>query len=287
MKMQMFDLGRAPGHRIAATYARGSGDLLFCIHALGCSHHSYRHWESQSALRGYSFLAPDLFGFGASDRSERFSYTMQDHAELCAELLGHFDYEHLHIVAHSMGGAIALLLPAELLDSADSFANIEGNLTPADCGIASRRAAGVSFEQFQADILPDFKVRFAQYASFDVVSPYAYYRSSQSLVEWTDSGMLLDKFLNLPCRSCYIYGDENGDQPSVAATRLVRQIEIPHSGHFPMEDNQLPFMRSSQSSVRVPTSFLGDPTPRPLGQEMAVIGTDGVAQLELSLHTIG
>jgi pimeloyl-ACP methyl ester carboxylesterase len=241
VKIQMLNLGPAPGYAIAAAYAQGSGDLLLCIHALGCSHHSFRDWENQSALRSFTFLAPDLLGFGASDRSDSFSYTMEDHAEICAELLGHFDYERLHIVAHSMGGAIALLLPPDLLDSAESFANIEGNLTPADCGIASRRAADVSFEQFQADVLPDFKIRFARYASLDMASPYAYYRSSQSRVQWSDSAILLDKFLNLRCRSCYIYGDENRGQPSIAATRTVQQIEVPNSGHFPMEDNPTGF----------------------------------------------
>ena len=140
MKLQKFILSPPNDYEIAAVYSKGSGDLLFCIHGLGCSHNSFRSLEGQSELKDYSFLAVDLFGFGNSGRSDEFSYSMEDHAEICAALLQQFSYERLHLLAHSMGGAIALLLPPNILDSVESFANIEGNLIAADCGIASRRA---------------------------------------------------------------------------------------------------------------------------------------------------
>ena len=116
---------------------------------------------------------------------------MQDHAKICAEILQQVDYERLHLVVHSMGGAIALLLPSKILDSAESFANIEGNLISEDCGIVSRQVAEASFEEFNTKILPEHKLQFAGYAPFNLTSPSAYYRSAQSLVEWSDSRKLL------------------------------------------------------------------------------------------------
>jgi hypothetical protein len=54
MKLQTFKVG---DYEIAATYSKGSGDLLFCIHGLGSSHDSFRYLEGQSAFNGYSILA--------------------------------------------------------------------------------------------------------------------------------------------------------------------------------------------------------------------------------------
>jgi len=214
---------------------------LFCIHSLTRSRDSFRQLESHSEFSNCSILIPDLLGFGLSDKPEDFLYTIQDHAEICAELLQQVEYKRLHLVAHSMGGAIALLLPSKTLDSAESFANVEGNLIAEDCGIVSRQIADVSFEVFIEKILPEHQFQFSGSESFNLISPSAYYRSAQSLVEWSDSGKLLNKFLNLPCRKVYFYGEENRNHPTVSATIKMRQIEIKKSGHYLMEDNPTDF----------------------------------------------
>lgn len=223
---------------------------MFCIHSLTRSRDSFRHLESHSEFRSCSILAPDLLGFGSSDQPEDFSYTMQDHAKICAQILLQVDYERLHLVAHSMGGAIALLLPSKILDSAESFANIEGNLTAEDCGIVSRRIVEASFEEFNEKILPEHTLQFAGYAPFNLTSPSAYYRSAQSLVEWSDSRKLLNEFLKLRCRKAYFYGEENRNHPTVLATKSVRQIEIKKSGHYLMEDNPTDFYTELSRFIR-------------------------------------
>ena len=240
MKLQTFRVSLSKDYDIAAAYAKGSGDLLFCIHGLGCNHAVYRHIEAQPVLQSCSFLVPDLYGSGSSGRSDQFSYSMEDQAEICAGLLREFTYERLHLVAHSMGGAIALLLPPHVLDSAQSFANVEGNLIAEDC-FASREVAEIPFGQFEAEMVPKLHLKYDEYVSFDLSSPLAYHRSARSLVEWSDSGKLLRKFLDLRCRKSYFYGDKNRDHPTVSATRSVPQVLIERSGHFMMEDNPTDF----------------------------------------------
>ena len=140
-----------------------------------------------------------------------------------------------------MGGAIALLLPSKILDSIVSFANIEGNLIAEDCGIVSRQIAEASFKEFKAKIYPEHKLKFADYSPFNLTSPSAYYRSAQSLVKWSDSRKLLNKFLRLRCRKAYFYGEQNRNHPAVSATRNLQQIEIKKSGHYLMDDNPKDF----------------------------------------------
>ena len=238
MKLQTFTVG---DQKLAAAYSAGSDDLVFCIHGLGCSHSSFRQIFESSALKGCSLLCVDLLGFGASDKPLHFSYSMQEHAALCEQLLQQLDFRRLHIVAHSMGGAVGLLLSPKILENLASFANVEGNLIAEDCGVASRKAATVSFEKFQDEILPELKVQFGSYGSLDEALPEAFYRSAQSLVEMSESGKLLDKFLSLSCPKTYIFGDENRNHPTVLATKSVPQVEVSRSGHFPMIDNPIEF----------------------------------------------
>lgn len=222
--------------------ARDAGeDLLFFVHGLGCSKDSFHHFWNRSDFDDYSVLAPDLVGFGDSAKSESFSYTMEAQARICAEILTKFSDKNLHIIAHSMGGAVALLLPDEILNGAKTFVNVEGNLIGADCGIASRKIISVSPAVFESDILPELRDKFNSlgegYAAMDSASAYALYQSAESLVAWSDSNKLLEVFLALPCRKAYFYGEENAEHLTVASVGDVPKVKIKQSGHFPMNDN--------------------------------------------------
>ena len=162
--------------------ARDAGeDLLFFVHGLGCSKDSFHHFWNRSDFDDYSVLAPDLVGFGDSTKSESFSYTMEAQARICAEILTKFSDKNLHIIAHSMGGAVALLLPDEILNGAKTFVNVEGNLIGADCGIASRKIISVSPAVFESDILQQLRDKFNSlgegYAAMDSASADALYQS--------------------------------------------------------------------------------------------------------------
>jgi pimeloyl-ACP methyl ester carboxylesterase len=216
-------------------------DMLVFIHGLGCSKVSFHHFWHNSRLGHFSALAPDLIGFGGSDKPKGFSYTMEAQAKVCADILATFPKKHLHIVAHSMGGAIGLLLPDEILNRVQTFVNVEGNLIDADCGIVSRKIASTPADRFKTDLLPRMQRAFNQlgdgYADIDSCSPQALYLSAQSLVDWSDGGKLLQRFRRLGCRRVYFFGDENEGHPTLSHLEDIDQIKISGSGHFPMNDN--------------------------------------------------
>ncbi len=106
--------------------------MLLLLHGIGCSKESFRDIWFRDEFSDYSIISLDLLGFGNSSKSDKFSYKMEDHASVCAKVVNEISSKKVHIIAHSMGGAIGLLLPASLLNSALTFANLEGNLISED-----------------------------------------------------------------------------------------------------------------------------------------------------------
>lgn len=224
---------------------RGPEWLLF-VHGLACSMSSFDGvWQRPLLTERLSVLATDLPGFGRSSRPREFSFAMQDQAEVLAALLEHCGAERVHIVAHSMGGAPALLLAHRLGARLESFVNVEGNLAPADCGMISRRTARGSFERFLRIGLPALKtavrqsdqpamVPFGEWLA--LADPWAFWRSSVSLVEWSDGGELLRIFRELRARRGYVYGEQSALTAVLDLLADVERIAVPGSGHFVMQD---------------------------------------------------
>jgi pimeloyl-ACP methyl ester carboxylesterase len=231
---------------LAHKYRDGGSELVFFLHGLGCSKESFsRVWEMEG-YKKYSLLAVDMAGHGGSPRPEDFSYSMEAHADACISLLKGKEFKKLHIAAHSMGGAVGLLLADELPDRLASFVSVEGNLTGADCGLVSRKTAmypeadfaGVKFSRFieANEKASDPSLRLWA-GMLRKCSPLAFHKSAASLVEWSDSGKLLEKFLELRCRKAYIYGERNSGMDVLSMMKSIETISVPGSGHFVMNDN--------------------------------------------------
>jgi len=241
-----------------AAYLREAGpELLFLIHGLGCSKDSFHHLWNYHPFDNYSVMAVDLAGFGNSSKSRNFSYTMEAQAQICAEILSEFSEKKLHIVAHSMGGAVALLLPHKVLERTETFVNVEGNLIAEDCDIAGRKIISVPPDIFAKNVLPevhDLFKRFGHgYTAIDDTSADALYRSARSLTAWSDSKKLLELFLGLTCRKAYFYGEDNAEHPTIASIGNVTKVMIKRSGHFPMNDNPEDFYGTLHQFVTTAT----------------------------------
>ena len=229
------------GYKLSVQYRNcQSDDLIVFIHGLGCSSASfYKAWDF-NRLANYSLLAFDLPGFGLSEKPEKYSYSMQDQADLCQKLLEQFRVKRVHMVAHSMGGAIGLLLVQKFLSH--SFINVEGNLISEDCGLFSRNTIEISEQDFVKQGFFDLRQLTDGYKEncFDLVNttPEAFYRSAKSLVQWSDSGKLLDIFNQLTVPALYVYGQDNASMPILQRLNVqTKTIQIPASGHFPMIEN--------------------------------------------------
>jgi len=238
-----------------------SREFTVFIHGLGCTKESFDDvWNFTSLFKDFSLLTFDLIGFGDSSQPKDFSYTMEDQAEICKVLLDEFKPDKVHIVAHSMGGAVGLLLAEKIGDTAASFMNIEGNLISEDCGPLSRKATSVSFDEFNKRVFNELKsaVRLSGDKSSQLWATWceksdalAYYKTSRSLVEWSESGNLLKKFKALKTNKAYFYGVKNSQMEIVDRLHPIRKISISNSGHFPMVDNPQEFYLTLAETLRI------------------------------------
>jgi len=227
------------GATIRARHLDRGGETIVFLPGLGCSMKYYDCIWNDRSLKEVSLLAVDHLGFGISDKPEYFDYKLEHHAENLIRLLLRLGIEHYHLVGHSMGGAIAVLLLEE--SEVDSFVNVEGNLTELDGALVSRKTAAVPEQTFVDHDFDELKREFPDfpdgYFSLSKASPRGFYRSACSLVEWSASEKLLARYKAFTGPKCYMFGDKNFDAPSLPFLHGIDTISVSGSGHFPMVDN--------------------------------------------------
>ncbi|MCY6355935.1 alpha/beta fold hydrolase [Clostridium sp. ZS2-4] len=223
-----------------------NNELIFLIHGLGCSKESFEDIWHYSLFDDYSILTVDLVGFGNSSKPHDFSYAIEEQANICKLLLDKFQHPKIHIVAHSMGGAVGLLLAESIKDRLATFINVEGNLVSEDCRFVSRRTIGFPLQDFKDNKF--HKMKSASEASensgirlwgkmLENSDPLGFYKTSKSLVEWSDSSRLLQIFNNLGLNKIYIHGDKNSQMDVLNQLLSIKKISISNSGHFVMNEN--------------------------------------------------
>lgn len=220
-------------------------DLIVFLHGLGCSRRSFDNVIQTGLPNKYSLLNIDLIGFGESEKPTEFDYKMESQAEIVSDLLDEFEEYSYHLVLHSMGGAVGLLLEDDVLKNTVSIANLEGNLIGADCNMLSRKIIKFSEDKYVRSVFSKHLRMFSRYPQieFQNSSAVAVYRSSESLVEWSDSGELLKRFKTFPGNKSYFWGEQNNGMEVLGLLDPIRKIEIPDAGHFMMTDNPEHFGR--------------------------------------------
>lgn len=81
------------------------------------------------------------------------------------------------------------------------------------------------------------------------------------MVELSDNGGLMDRFLALPLPTMFMYGEQNNTLSSLPhlAANGVELAEIPHCAHFPMYSNAPEMWSRITTFVTHPAAV---PTPR-------------------------
>jgi pimeloyl-ACP methyl ester carboxylesterase len=84
----------------------GGGDVLLCIHGFPtASWDWYKIWEP--LRERFRLIAPDMIGFGFSDKPMSYTYSIDDQATLHEELLAKVGVDRIDILAHDYGDSVA------------------------------------------------------------------------------------------------------------------------------------------------------------------------------------
>ncbi len=107
---------------IATNYLEaGEGDPVVLLHGSGPGVSAYANWRLTlpSLSRTHRVVAPDLVGFGFTERPAGARYDLATWAEQVVGLLDALGLERAHLVGNSFGGAIALRVASRHPDRVD------------------------------------------------------------------------------------------------------------------------------------------------------------------------
>jgi pimeloyl-ACP methyl ester carboxylesterase len=85
----------------------GKGEPLILLHGLGASNYSWRYTVPELA-KHYDVFAPDLPGFGRTDKPWDFDYSIHGLHTWVLALMDHFELKSARFAGNSMGGVLSL-----------------------------------------------------------------------------------------------------------------------------------------------------------------------------------
>jgi pimeloyl-ACP methyl ester carboxylesterase len=244
----------------------GSGDeTVLLIHGSGPGVTSYANWRLVMSALATKFrvIAPDMVGFGFSERPENVDYGVQTWADQVIGLIDALGIEKTSLVGNSFGGAIALRIATQHPERIDKLvlmgsmgvtfpiteglervwgyeASFENMRKVLDVFAYSRELVNDELAQvrYEGSIQPGFQ------DSFSSMFPAPRQR-------WVDAMCTPEEDIRrLPHRTLIIHGREDQVIPVQTSLRLNELIDnadlsvYSHRGHWSMIERNADFNRS-------------------------------------------
>jgi hypothetical protein len=127
-----------------------------------------------------------------------------------------------------MGGLVAMEMINQSPPQVLSFINLEGNLTLDDCFITGK-ILEYSLGEFLASERVKFEESLLEFPSylkeFRKASSIALYKSAEDTVRLSSNPRLIEDFMALPNKKCFVYGEKNkGKYPAEA---ILHNHDVP------------------------------------------------------------
>ncbi len=244
------------GDRIRWAELPGREPTRVYVHGLGATSPAYfAEIAVHPLLASHRSLLIDLLGHGISDRPTTFDYTLEGHADALAEALTSAGVGDAELIAHSMGGSVAIVLAARHPHLVSRLVLVDANLDPIPRRPGSAGSSGIaaySEQEFLADGWQEVRDRVGAHwwATMRLAGREALHRSAFHLTRGT-SPTMRELLLDLRIPRTFLLPEADGPLPG--ADKLVESgvavVAIPDCGHNIMLDNPDAFARATATAL--------------------------------------
>jgi pimeloyl-ACP methyl ester carboxylesterase len=243
----------------------GTGDPVVLIHGSGPGVTSYANWRLvlPALAENFRVLAPDMVGFGFSERPTNIQYGVQTWADQVVGLMDTLELPTAHLVGNSFGGAIALRIATQHPDRVGKLVLMGSMGVPFPITEGLERVWGYepSFENMRKvldvfaysrdlvnDELAEVRYRGSIQPGFQESFAAMFPAPRQRWVEAMCTPE--DDIRRLPHRTLIVHGREDQVIPVQTSLRLMELIDnadlsvFSHCGHWSMIERTEDFNRS-------------------------------------------
>jgi pimeloyl-ACP methyl ester carboxylesterase len=243
----------------------GTGDPVVLIHGSGPGVTSYANWRLvlPALAENFRVVAPDMVGFGFSERPANIEYGVQTWADQVVGLMDTLELPTAHLVGNSFGGAIALRIAAQHPDRVGKLVLMGSMGVPFPITEGLERVWGYepSFENMRKvldvfaysrdlvnDELAEVRYRGSIQPGFQESFAAMFPAPRQRWVEAMCTPE--DEIRRLPHRTLIVHGREDQVIPLQTSLRLMELIDnadlsvFSHCGHWSMIERTADFNRS-------------------------------------------
>lgn len=147
------EIASGDGARLRVHYldeGPASADPVLCLHGEPSWSYLYRKMIPVLVAAGHRVVAPDLVGFGRSDKpSERSDYSYQRHVDWLRATIEALDLRRITLVCQDWGGLLGLRIVGE---TPERFARVVAANTFLPVGDGSPSEAFLAWRQFSQDV---------------------------------------------------------------------------------------------------------------------------------------
>jgi pimeloyl-ACP methyl ester carboxylesterase len=243
----------------------GTGDPVVLIHGSGPGVTSYANWRLvlPALAENFRVVAPDMVGFGFSERPANIEYGVQTWADQVVGLMDTLELPTAHLVGNSFGGAIALRIATQHPDRVGKLVLMGSMGVPFPITEGLERVWGYepSFENMRKvldvfaysrdlvnDELAEVRYRGSIQPGFQESFAAMFPAPRQRWVEAMCTPE--DDIRRLPHRTLIVHGREDQVIPVQTSLRLMELIDnadlsvFSHCGHWSMIERTQDFNRS-------------------------------------------
>ncbi|MGW3322937.1 alpha/beta fold hydrolase [Streptomyces virginiae] len=244
------------GDRIRWVELAGEEPARVYVHGLGSTSPAYFAASATHPLlaRRRSLLV-DLLGHGHSDRPEEFDYTLEAHADALAAALTEAEVEGAELIAHSMGGAVAIVLADRHPHLVSKLVLVDANLDPQRTVPVMPGSSGIASyteEEFLAGGWAEVRDRVGAHwwSTMRLTGRTALYRTAVHLAAGTRPTMR-ELLLESRIPRTYLLPEADGPLPGADALEAsgVAVVSVPDCGHNIMLDNPEGFARATAEAL--------------------------------------